>query len=127
MPSAAKLAQGALEYTPAIQTSRIARATVPTETTLRSSTTAAASERAAIADSLRDAMIACQTERPSFRLGVRKKAASRRISPRRQASDTTQLSANQTRIALTESASVQWAVARIAHSALPTPVTRNST
>ena len=61
-----------------------------------------------------------------MRFGVRRKAASLRTSPRRQASDTTQLSANQQRRQRTASPMLQRAVTRIAHSARPTPVSRKS-
>src|SRR5262249_55879877 len=135
MPSAAKLAQGALEYTIASHSSRIASTIVPTDpmdkvdsvgAITATIATAAAPASTAIADSARDERIACHTDWPSLRLGVRKKAASRRTRPLRHASETTQLSANQQRRQRTASPMLQWDVVRIAQSARPTPVTRNT-
>src|SRR5215471_14777999 len=122
MPSAAKLAHGALEYSSASHASRTARANVPIDRVLTTIATAAAADSAAISDSACDARMACHTERPSFRLGVRRNAASFLISPRRQASATTQLSANQQRRQRMASPRVHLAVVLIAHRARPTPV-----
>ena len=126
MPSAARLAHGAFEYTKASNTSSAASTTVA-KLGERTSIAAAPATPATISTvSARDARSAPISDRPSLLLAVRRNSACFWTRPRTQASVTTHDSANHTRSALSASRVVARQARRIAHTARRIPVPANA-
>ena len=126
MPSAATLAHSALLYTAASKTSRMPSSTVARPGERTTIATAPSTAVTATAVSSREARSARRRVPSSRRLGVRRNSALDDTRPRRHASVTTQLSANQTRSARSASPTVHPVVARIAQRARVSPVAANA-
>src|SRR2546423_13551910 len=125
MPSAAKLAQGALANTQPSKSSMMARIPVAIAGAAISMTTAPTMAAAATSDSKADDRIAGHSRRPpSFCLGVRKNAARPLHSPRTASRASTQLKANQIPIARKASPQEQRSARRSAHKPPRTPEAR---